>query len=115
MVPATVTAMNELPLTTNGKLDVANLPVPSVSAGSGPPTGDDDLALVLREVWSEAFGVPVDLDDDFYHLGGNSLLAVRISAAMRARGLPPMKLRDLFRTPTIREVLSIHVQQRGVR
>jgi amino acid adenylation domain-containing protein len=115
MVPATVTAMNELPLTTNGKLDVASLPVPSVSAGTGLPTGDGDLALVLREVWSEAFGVPVDLDDDFYHLGGNSLLAVRISAAMRNRGLPPMKLRDLFRTPTIREVLAVHVQQRGVR
>ena len=108
MVPATVTAMSALPLTTNGKLDSANLPAPIVSTRSGPPTDDDDLALVLREVWSEVFGAPVGLDDDFYHLGGNSLLAVRISAAMRSRGLPPVKLRDLFRTPTIRAVLSAH-------
>jgi Phosphopantetheine attachment site len=40
-------------------------------------------------------------------LGGNSLLAMRIRAAMRARGLPPVGLRDLFRRPTIRAAVTV--------
>jgi non-ribosomal peptide synthetase component E (peptide arylation enzyme) len=119
MVPATVTALAELPLTTNGKLDTADLPMPAVSAVStaGLPAGNDELAQAVQETWSEVFGVAVGLDDDFYHLGGNSLIAVRIGAAMRARGLPSLGLRDLFRNPTIRGVVSVHAmhQQRGIR
>jgi amino acid adenylation domain-containing protein len=120
MVPATVTALSALPLTTNGKLDTAKLPMPAVSAVStkaGLPADNDDLARALQETWSEVFGVAVGLDDDFYHLGGNSLIAVRIGAATRARGLPSLGLRDLFRNPTIRGVVSVHAshQQRGVR
>lgn len=45
---------------------------------------------------------PVGLDDDFFELGGNSLFAVRIGAALRARGLPSLRLRELYRHPTIR-------------
>jgi len=118
MVPATVTALSALPLTTNGKLDTAELPLPAVStvstqpglpsvlAQAGLPSGTDGLAGALQETWGEVFGVAVGLDDDFYHLGGNSLLAVRIAAAMRARGLPSVGLRDLFRNPTIRALIS---------
>jgi aryl carrier-like protein len=48
----------------------------------------------------------VGLDDDFFELGGNSLFAVRVSAALRARGLPSLPLRDLYRTPTIRALTT---------
>jgi amino acid adenylation domain-containing protein len=109
MVPATITALSTLPLTANGKLDATQLPMPAVPAGAthdGPPTDNDELARALQEMWGTVFGVAVGLDDDFYELGGNSLLAVRIGAAMRARGLPAPRLRDLFRTPTIRAVVS---------
>jgi acyl-coenzyme A synthetase/AMP-(fatty) acid ligase len=109
MVPATVTAVATLPLTANGKLDTSKLPAPALSAASKPdsrPTGDDDLADTLAGVWAEVLGVPVGPDDDFFELGGNSLFAVRIGAAMRARGLPAVRLRDLFRNPTIRAVVS---------
>ncbi|MFC9296030.1 amino acid adenylation domain-containing protein [Streptomyces sp. NPDC057010] len=109
MLPATVTALDTLPLTTNGKLDAARLPLPvrtaapapAVAAGGGGG-GGDDRAAVLQEIWTTVLGIPVGLDDDFFELGGNSLFAVRISAALRARGLPAVPLRDLFRTPTIR-------------
>ncbi|MFF3612809.1 phosphopantetheine-binding protein [Streptomyces sp. NPDC002580] len=46
------------------------------------------------------------LDDDFFELGGNSLFAVRVSAAPRARGLASVPLRDLYRTPTIRALTT---------
>lgn len=113
MVPATVTAVDSLPLTTNGKLDPSRLPEPVLRAEPAtvrPPSDegstDEGLAEAMREAWSAAFGVPVGLDDDFYHLGGNSLLAVRISAALKSRGLPSPSLRELFRTPTIRELTT---------
>jgi aryl carrier-like protein len=107
MLPATVTALDTLPLTANGKLDTARLPAPAAPTAAArdtdPVTAGDDLAERLRDIWSEVLGVPVGLDDDFFALGGNSLFAVRIGAALRARGLPSLRLRELYRHPTIRE------------
>ncbi|MFB6847849.1 amino acid adenylation domain-containing protein [Streptomyces sp. NPDC056373] len=103
MLPATVTALDALPLTTNGKLDAQRLPEPVRAATAAPaPEGTEGATAALLEIWSEILGIPVGIDDDFFELGGNSLLAVRISAALRGRGLPAVPLRDLFRTPTIR-------------
>ncbi|MGW2295597.1 amino acid adenylation domain-containing protein [Streptomyces violaceorubidus] len=107
MVPATVTALSALPLTTNGKLDTAALPAPApaaVPAGAPPVprTGDEDLASRLAGIWSEVLGVPVGVEDDFFEIGGNSLYAIRIGKAMRAAGLPELRLRELYRNPTVR-------------
>ncbi|MFJ9631712.1 amino acid adenylation domain-containing protein [Streptomyces sp. NPDC101175] len=107
MLPATVTALDTLPLTPNGKLDAANLPAPPVprslradTASAAP--AEDDLTATLTAVWSDVLGVPVAPDDDFFELGGNSLFAIRIGAALRARGLPSLRLRELYRHPTAR-------------
>ncbi len=106
-LPATVTALDTLPLTANGKLDTARLPTPPVPTApardTAPVTADNDLTDQLQDIWSKVLGVPVGLDDDFFELGGNSLFAVRIGAALRARGLPSLRLRELYRHPTIRE------------
>ncbi|UUU31870.1 amino acid adenylation domain-containing protein [Streptomyces sp. CA-210063] len=113
MLPTTVTSLDALPLTPNGKLDPERLPAPAAPAAprppardTGPVTDDVDLTERLREIWSEVLGVPVGLDDDFFELGGNSLFAVRIGAALRARGLPSLRLKELYRRPTIRETVS---------
>ncbi len=106
MLPAAVTALDALPLTANGKLDAARLPSPAVLRPQGrdttPAVATDDLTASLTEIWSDVLGVPVDPDDDFFDLGGNSLFAVRIGAALRARGLPSLRLRELYRHPTVR-------------
>jgi amino acid adenylation domain-containing protein len=110
MVPATVTALSALPLTTNGKLDASRLPKPAVFDRATPehaPTDNGELAGTLKKIWSDVLGVPVGLDDDFFELGGNSLFAVRIGAAMRVNALPPIRLKELFRNPTIRGVVSV--------
>jgi amino acid adenylation domain-containing protein len=108
MVPATVTAVPSFPLTTNGKLDMAKLPTPMAgrTTGDGRPTADGTLAESLQGVWSSVLGVPVGVDDDFFDLGGNSVVAVRLGAAMRARGLPDIRLRELYRHPTIRATVA---------
>ncbi|MFD3841754.1 amino acid adenylation domain-containing protein [Streptomyces sp. NPDC058642] len=112
MLPATVVPLDTLPLTPNGKLDTSRLPpvgrppAPGNTVPSRTATASDDLTAALTEIWSDILGVPVGPDDDFFELGGNSLFAVRITAALRTRGLPPLRLRELYRHPTIRETVA---------
>ena len=108
MVPSTVTVLDALPLTVNGKVDVARLPRPgTVSALPVPdepaPQGDGGTGVraALRRVWAEVFQRPVGDEDDFFELGGNSLLALRLSAGLREAGLPPIAMRELYLHPCI--------------
>ncbi|MGF0176741.1 non-ribosomal peptide synthetase [Streptomyces sp. Marseille-Q5077] len=109
MVPATVTEVTALPMTTSGKVDVAQLPAPQVvgrSVQDDTPTEDDALAARLQELWSELLGVPIGIDDDFFEAGGTSVVAVKSSAVLRAEGIPTLRLRQFYRNPTIRQVVA---------
>ncbi|MET8572126.1 amino acid adenylation domain-containing protein [Streptomyces sp. NPDC004783] len=120
MVPSTVTALDRMPLTTNGKLDTGRLPRPAAAAVPAAPaapaapavTGEpaaprgDTFEQVLLEVWREVLGVPVGPDDNFFDLGGNSLLAMRVGAALRRRGGDTVPMRDLYLRPTIRQLAA---------
>lgn len=99
MVPATVTAVARLPLTSNGKLDVAALPVPR----SAPPreAGGGGLSDVVTGIWRQVLGLPAAPGEDFFEQGGNSLLAVRLVTALHDAGLPAVSIRELYRNRTI--------------
>ncbi|MEV0345330.1 amino acid adenylation domain-containing protein [Nonomuraea sp. NPDC050680] len=107
MLPATITPLDTLPLTANGKLDVRGLPSPvaapaSPAAPAAPvraPAGEQ--AGAIAAVWEAVLGVPVGPDDNFFELGGNSLYAMRVAAAMRDRGLPAFPMRELYLHPTV--------------
>ncbi|WP_433495470.1 amino acid adenylation domain-containing protein [Micromonospora sp. CA-248089] len=105
MLPATLTELTELPLTRNGKVAVDELPLPVLGpapdAPAAEPSPDDGLSDQLRAVWQELFGFAVGAGDNFFALGGNSLLAVRMAALMRERGLPPLHPRILYLNPTV--------------
>lgn len=109
MLPASVTALKRLPLTPNGKLDPSGLPAPTAPAealadappGTAAPT---DPFAELAGIWESVLGVPVGPDDNFFDLGGNSLYAIRLATAMRERGLPPVPLRRLYLSPTVRSL-----------
>src|SRR5690606_38938961 len=81
MVPASITVIDALPLTPNGKLDRTALPAPHFGAGEfrAPVTG---VERVVAAVFAEVLGITatpgVGLDDDFFDLGGNSLIATRL-------------------------------------
>lgn len=109
MVPSTVTALGSLPLTANGKLDSAKLPMPKlgVSVAREPvvemaqPRQLGTLLETLRKIWSDELGVPVGSEENFFELGGNSLFAVRIATVMRELGLPALPMRELYLRQTL--------------
>ncbi|MFL6137347.1 MAG: amino acid adenylation domain-containing protein [Frankiaceae bacterium] len=109
MLPSTVTPLVALPLTGNGKVDLARLPEPRTSDAAltdgppadGAPVAGDGIERAVLAAWERLFGVRVRPDDTFFALGGNSLLAVRLAAALREQGLPTLALRDLYLNPTV--------------
>ncbi|MGW0808754.1 amino acid adenylation domain-containing protein [Nonomuraea sp. NPDC002799] len=110
MLPATVTVLPSMPLTANGKVDLAALPEPVLSPvrpseeDDGDPAGGDEITGHLLDVWREIFGFPVRTSDDFFQLGGNSLFAIRMAAALRERGMAALHPRTLYLNPTVRQL-----------
>ncbi|WP_307865752.1 amino acid adenylation domain-containing protein [Streptomyces smyrnaeus] len=112
MVPSTVTALPALPLTPNGKVDTARLPAPLRGpSGSAEEPAGDDIESRLRAVWEEVFGFRIGLDDDFFALGGNSLLGVRLLAALKAAGLPGFPLPQLYLHRTVRQLAPLLAEE----
>ena len=70
--------------------------------GTPPGTVPADLREQLRSLWEELLGIaPIGLDDDFFELGGNSLLSARLTAEIRRRTGRELPLATLFYAPTI--------------
>ncbi|MGV9268005.1 amino acid adenylation domain-containing protein [Kitasatospora sp. NPDC003701] len=101
LVPDTVVLLDRLPLTLNGKLDTAALPAPdpTTTAEYLPPRTDAEQ--LVTELWQEVLGLPrVGALDDFFALGGDSLLVTRVVARIRAGVGLEVPIRDAFELST---------------
>ncbi|MCX5087583.1 non-ribosomal peptide synthase/polyketide synthase [Streptomyces sp. NBC_00365] len=107
MVPAAFVPLDRLPVTPSGKLDAAALPVPDLtrlSAGRAPETARERL---LCDLYARALEVPsVSVDDDFFALGGDSIVAVQLLILARRAGLE-LAPRDVFRHRTVTELAAV--------
>ncbi|HYK42873.1 MAG TPA: alpha/beta fold hydrolase, partial [Thermoanaerobaculia bacterium] len=117
MVPSSFVVLDSLPLNATGKVDWRSLPHPPLEgrndAASGGVLPQDTLELVLLRIWEDALGIrSIGVRDDFFEIGGHSILAVRMFADIEkafGRNLP---LATLFQAPTV-ERLAAKVRESG--
>ncbi|MGC2743259.1 MAG: alpha/beta fold hydrolase, partial [Candidatus Angelobacter sp.] len=105
MVPGAYVLMESLPLTLTGKLDRRALPAPeSMSKNSWKPPRTSQERM-LSTVFAEALGVErVSIDDNFFAMGGHSLMATRVISRIRRSLGINLPVRMLFEHPTVEEL-----------
>ncbi|HET7091679.1 MAG TPA: amino acid adenylation domain-containing protein [Anaerolineae bacterium] len=109
MLPAAIIVMDALPLTPNGKLDREALPAPQFTFTDSrtPRTPQETL---LAALFAEILGVErVGIDDNFFYLGGQSLLATRLVSRIRSAFNVEVSIRAVFEAPTV-ETLTQRIQ-----
>ncbi|MCT7659991.1 non-ribosomal peptide synthetase, partial [Mycobacterium deserti] len=112
MVPAAVVAMDSLPLTINGKLDVRALPTPGFTEADHYRAPASAAEAVVAGIYAEVLGRPqVGVDDSFFDLGGDSLSAMRVIAALNTSLDADLAVRTLFDAPSVRDLcLRLHTE-----
>ncbi|MFC7449339.1 non-ribosomal peptide synthase/polyketide synthase [Rhodococcus daqingensis] len=101
MLPEAILVLGEFPLNTSGKLDRKALPASVFEAKvfRAPSTPTE---RVVAAVFAEILGAPrVGADDDFFALGGNSLVATQVAARLSRALDVPVPVRELFEAPTV--------------
>ncbi|WP_151772315.1 non-ribosomal peptide synthase/polyketide synthase [Streptomyces abyssomicinicus] len=109
MVPSVFVPLEALPLTPSGKLDRRALPAPAPAPVSGAPRTAPRTETERRvaRVWAEVLGVPeVGADDNFFHLGGDSILSMQVVSRLRREGLH-LATRDLFAHQTVAGLAAV--------
>ncbi|MFV0131783.1 non-ribosomal peptide synthase/polyketide synthase [Streptomyces sp. HMX87] len=102
MVPSAVVVLDALPLTPQHKIDLRALPAPVHATGPGHVAPRTPQERVLAEVWADVLGVDaVGAEDDFFDLGGDSILATRALARIREELGARLSVRDVFTARTV--------------
>ena len=102
LLPSAIVRMEEFPLTPNGKLDRHALPAPEYSSDSTgrAPTGPQQEALC--SLFAAALGITqVSMDDDFFDLGGDSVMLIQLVKRIRDTLGINLSIRTFFKAPTV--------------
>jgi acyl-CoA synthetase (AMP-forming)/AMP-acid ligase II/acyl carrier protein len=117
MIPSAFVLLDKLPLTVNGKLDRKALPEPESSSSDdsggyiAPRTPVEEL---LAGIWAEVLGCPrISVNDNFFALGGDSLVATRLISQIRKRLNVAVEIRTLFQAGTLEEFVRLFVAPAG--
>jgi amino acid adenylation domain-containing protein len=108
MLPSAFVSLDRLPRLPSGKVDRRALPAPAAGsrAAYAPPRTSLQRAIAL--IWADVLGTErVGVDDDFFEMGGQSLLATRIASRIRETCGVDVPLRTIFERPTIAELAHV--------
>jgi amino acid adenylation domain-containing protein len=107
-IPSTFMWVEKFPLTVNGKIDKKNLPGPEYirpDSGAVLKIPQTKLEKDIARVWSEYLQIPViDVDDNFFEMGGSSLIAQRVVGLLRKKLNTKIPLISIFEYPTISQL-----------
>ncbi|MDL4774582.1 non-ribosomal peptide synthetase [Actinomadura xylanilytica] len=107
MVPAVVVELDALPLTSNGKLDRTALPAPDLSSKASSRTPRTPQEKTLADLFAEVLGLErAGIDDGFFDLGGDSIIAIQLVSRARQSGLV-ISPREVFQHQTVEELAAI--------
>src|SRR5262249_54471837 len=105
MVPAAVVVIEALPLTVNGKLDTRALPAPDYIDGARYRAPASAVEEILAGIYAQVLGLErVGVDDSFFELGGDSLSAMRLIAAVNTGLDAGLSVRAVFEAPTVAQL-----------
>ena len=108
MVPSLFVALEELPLTVNGKIDKKALPDPALyQAETAKVEARTDTEKQLAEIWKRILKIDqVGVQDNFFEIGGHSLLAMRLISAIRKEMEREVKVKDIFRFTSLESLAT---------
>ncbi|MGB8793821.1 MAG: amino acid adenylation domain-containing protein, partial [Mycobacterium sp.] len=105
MVPAALVVLDALPLTVNGKLDKRALPAPEYQDVDHYRAPTDAVEEILAGIYAQVLGLDrVGINDSFFELGGDSLSAMRLVAAVNTGLDAGLSVRALFESPTVAQL-----------
>ncbi|WP_407877533.1 glycosyltransferase family 2 protein, partial [Francisella sciaenopsi] len=107
MVPSILVELEGMPLTVNGKLDRKGLPEPEFLNEDSYVAPTTELETSLSNIFAEVLGLEkVGITDDFFRIGGNSILAIKIISKIKKLFKDNIDVKYLFDNPTISKVIS---------
>jgi amino acid adenylation domain-containing protein len=109
MIPSVFLFVDRMPLTANGKIDYGALPDPeSPTPATGRQIPRDPVELSLLHIWRAVLGVAdIGINDNFFEVGGHSLLAVQLMARINQKFGRHLALATLFENGTIRQLADL--------
>ncbi|MBF4464319.1 polyketide synthase [Flavobacterium sp. LC2016-12] len=103
--------VEDFPITPNGKIDKKSLPIPEYTRPDSAPLfkkPNTQLEKDIAKIWSEELKIPsIGIDDDFFDIGGSSVLAQKITSVLRQRLSIEVPVSKMYIYPTIRELCTI--------
>jgi amino acid adenylation domain-containing protein len=108
MIPSAFVFLDAIPLTANGKIDRQALPVPDLAANDTFMPPSDAIEFQLMQIWEEVLQItPIGMKDNFFNIGGHSLLAVSLMARIQKQFDKQLSLATLFQGATIEHLAQI--------
>ena len=109
MIPSFFIRLEELPLNVNGKIDKNALPIPDMQNKDYFIAPRNELEKTICSIWEEVLGLPKDsvgISDDFFKLGGDSILSIQIVGRIRHKTGITLRVKDIFKYKCISKILE---------